>query len=862
MPAGSHRLLSVDFLSQYGDSNFWIAPAASDCFFQRIGALTNTPWASFQNESSVAYIGFNGTGISLIGYVYNVNDILPQLFITLDNGTESSLDNLTSGYYPWYQSPVLQDGFHTVGFRAELDNASLSTLVFDHAVVNVTDEDAISGRDMQVFDDTDASITYSGEGWNAEAPTDIYRYESSVRWSNTTGSNFSIPFNGVGITVVVAVDEKQEGNYTVQYSIDESATHVIDVSWPPSDLAITGLSRTAGGILTLLADATLPGNHTLHVTLTNISGQLPFSLDYAVATGALDSDASWYHPNRYFFLVPVVWVLVNSISLFFFRRRIIRCFRRWRAGKSAGQDIQLAALGPKNPEHDPLISTARNLPAGLADAYYDKGDLQALYTPWTLWLSLALGIALILSGIVVRIISGRGIVGGAADILKIANRPLDEAQRDGWVATSMSSTGRTLFSLGFTTALTLINTFISGPRDTCLKWALAREGRLEFNSSSNFFTSTRSLLSSTGPIATGIYTLAAILTFASAGFITVPFHLDGTDIGGSSNRHLLFSNRYYVIFDYVPLVVTGLCVAVQALLTLASYREHPVPTWSSAPLEVAAAAFSLGIVSRTEGRCLSDVNQLSASPVPQKPSRKHPGLADIRPELTLLAPFGILLGTFMFALTFTSTLDPNHIISATGPSSLNAASIPFTHGAPALALLAVFQAPLSVYAHALKVAERVVVDEAAWNSAATEGGYHPASALRPSWRTILVLSGKIAIQYLYLNGISFIVGAFPMRGPLSDTDQFDTLWRIGAAVTFVSFYVYFAGALLTASAILYEWLGGVPQKSKTYQPAVFGHIQTLVNLVDDRSPVMYWGHKIGGEVCHAGEVVCFGSAYR
>jgi len=39
------------------------------------------------------------------------------------------------------------------------------------------------------------------------------------------------------------------------------------------------------------------------------------------------------------------------------------------------------------------------------------------------------------------------------------------------------------------------------------------------------------------------------------------------------------------------------------------------------------------------------------------------------------------------------------------------------------------------------------------------------------------------------------------------------------------------------------------------QPAAYGHLQTLANLVDEWSPVMWWGHKEDGiPYCHAGRV--------
>ncbi|KAJ7111496.1 hypothetical protein C8R44DRAFT_799605 [Mycena epipterygia] len=118
---------------------------------------------------------------------------------------------------------------------------------------------------------------------------------------------------------------------------------------------------------------------------------------------------------------------------------------------------------------------------------------------------------------------------------------------------------------------------------------------------------------------------------------------------------------------------------------------------------------------------------------------------------------------------------------------------------------------------------------------------------------MMMFGSKVGIQWLYSNGIAFVVGAFPLRGPLSGTDEIDTVWRIGTAVTFVSFYLYLAGAYLTFSAVLYKVFGD-PSKWRTFQPAAYGHIQTLVNAIDDWSPVMYWGHKIGREVCRAVQV--------
>jgi hypothetical protein len=46
-----------------------------------------------------------------------------------------------------------------------------------------------------------------------------------------------------------------------------------------------------------------------------------------------------------------------------------------------------------------------------------------------------------------------------------------------------------------------------------------------------------------------------------------------------------------------------------------------------------------------------------------------------------------------------------------------------------------------------------------------------------------MFGSKVGIQYLYSNGIAFVVGAFPARGPPPGTEGIDTVWHIGTAAT-------------------------------------------------------------------------------
>ena len=52
-------------------------------------------------------------------------------------------------------------------------------------------------------------------------------------------------------------------------------------------------------------------------------------------------------------------------------------------------------------------------------------------------------------------------------------------------------------------------------------------------------------------------------------------------------------------------------------------------------------------------------------------------------------------------------------------------------------------------------------------------------------------------------------------------------------------YVALAGTISAAHLTL----GGKLNRPHTSQPSAYGHLQTLVDLVDEWHPKMYWGHK-------------------
>ena len=125
-------------------------------------------------------------------------------------------------------------------------------------------------------------------------------------------------------------------------------------------------------------------------------------------------------------------------------------------------------------------------------------------------------------------------------------------------------------------------------------------------------------------------------------------------------------------------------------------------------------------------------------------------------------------------------------------------------------------------------------DEDTWCETYTAKGYVSRNALFDvlrSWKTVLLLVLKPVVHWLFGLGITFYFdwGIF-MRQP-------QILYMSIAIIVLAVF-----GTFLCF------------KRPKGPQPATFGHVQTLVNLVDDWNENMFWGHKgcDTNGICHAG----------
>ena len=147
-----------------------------------------------------------------------------------------------------------------------------------------------------------------------------------------------------------------------------------------------------------------------------------------------------------------------------------------------------------------------------------------------------------------------------------------------------------------------------------------------------------------------------------------------------------------------------------------------------------------------------------------------------------------------------------------------------------------FQGAITMGMHCAELLVTMSRDEDTWRCKITtrKKGYRGMNALNTvlgSWKSILLLVLKPTVHWLFGLAMSFYIGwGIFMRPP---------------QILYLSFS-------LTILAIFGTFLCRKPSKGP--QPATFGHVQTLIDLIDEWNEPMYWGHKgwVDNEVGHAG----------
>ncbi|KUJ22307.1 uncharacterized protein LY89DRAFT_714133 [Mollisia scopiformis] len=422
--------------------------------------------------------------------------------------------------------------------------------------------------------------------------------------------------------------------------------------------------------------------------------------------------------------------------------------------------------------------------------------------------------------------------------------------------TAMADTSRgvEVLALVVNTLLTFCLDSLGFIHGSSLRWALAREGRLQHNTNLRLFKSAQNQPQNSW-LANSIDGISLIICYAA----TSQLFALGIVVAEQSDP-LPWFDGYYVNGVALLMLAGGLALKASISSWIVISSSHAILTWNSNPLNSALTLVHNGLGHR-KNRCMLSVKQANVPAIPTRPTRKQPSSTGSVRSVRYVVMFawtlptlalGWLLSVFFIFRRATLEYPAVHFSWAW---QFDAVSINLPRkGALTLILAVLFmaaiQAAQTMCLHAVELIVNISRDEKAWRSAAcnTGGGARlQTSALSSaslSWENMGLFVAKTVLHWLM--GQAVIIEVEKLG-----TDEPMVYWfNMG----YLPILAYFVGALLLAiftTALAFR-------RPKGPQPAAYGHFQTLADLIDDwmvdEKGRFWWGDKGVGEngVRHAG----------
>jgi hypothetical protein len=439
--------------------------------------------------------------------------------------------------------------------------------------------------------------------------------------------------------------------------------------------------------------------------------------------------------------------------------------------------------------------------------------------------------------------------------------------------TTLSTGGAEALSLGVNTLLTLCIEALGYIHGTSLRWALFHEHRLQFNTNLRLFTSARNQPQN-GWLANTISTIALVLCYGASSQlfvygVTYPPNFGEPGIYGNWGTYI----------NGVALLTLALALIVKATIAtwiLISVSENII-TWSSNPLNSTLAVIHHGLEPRAK-RCMISVHQRGLDTTPITPLRKQRSAKDANHSILIIVSFAWLLPALALILfsvivvlskkTFEENPGNQWYFSSswteinTGngeapfnfvhlymrpPQNLTAAPI-WTLG---LLIISAVQATQTLSFHAIELIVNMSRDEEAWRSATNKKrGARLASkaflSASLSWQTVILFIAKALLHWLLGQTLLLSFRQMSAEDP--------SMFFLHFYLMYIKALVYFVGT--TALGAFTTFLAF--RRFRGPQPAAFGYLQTLADLIDEwqvnEKGRFWWGDKGSGEdeIQHAG----------
>jgi hypothetical protein len=408
-----------------------------------------------------------------------------------------------------------------------------------------------------------------------------------------------------------------------------------------------------------------------------------------------------------------------------------------------------------------------------------------------------------------------------------------------------------------------------------LRWALLKENRLVFNTNLRLITSS-SLSRPNSWYINATSAALLILCYAATSMLSVP--RVNIDDGTYHETHV----------NLLALLALGLALLGQTVLAIWCYYSNlrNIPTWSSNPLNTTVIMLDQQMVRHREGRCIdslqirdeSDKEQESAPklPRPQQPSQlqlistaRHAlifiwilaGLSFIWFLSIVLVARGNMIGainqfellpnaTWHFSLAWNPSSNP--VMGSIGQTyyfnavffsldwALPVSPMPFV---PALIVNLLFVCAIQgLQTCGLHLSELIINlsrDEEVWRALDAHGSSNAAKSNvlgKPPFLAAL-MSWKYITLVIFKSLLHWLLGQASQASLELDDN------RVWISMNYARLLTYAICATAFASVVTFIAF----MKPKSPQPATYGHIQTIADVIDDWSldgdKRFWWGDK-------------------
>ncbi|CAI6337792.1 unnamed protein product [Periconia digitata] len=444
--------------------------------------------------------------------------------------------------------------------------------------------------------------------------------------------------------------------------------------------------------------------------------------------------------------------------------------------------------------------------------------------------------------------------------------------------------GTEVISLTITTGITILLEPLSYVHAVSLRWALYREGRLQYNTNLRLFAAANR--SRPNQWYTNLSSaICLILSYGATSLLLVK-NTPKADTEWSPDQPLSDFDSTATYVNSIALFCLGIgllghvVIAAWCLWPSASY----IPTWNSDPLNNTLAVLKGNIESRP-GRCLMSAAERCSPTAPTKPRMLQPSFQSTSASaghltifmwiITILAAgwsISMALVARKYAVegggygsswtlkgSFTWTYKPYENLN-TYPIMMNPAG--YSTG-PNIALgwqlfcailfLCVVQGVQTLGLHCAELIVNVTRDEKIWRKTNAHPNHHKVlrklidnstdgQSIGRTALTTALHSWEYAILFCFKTALPWIMGqAFSLQVSTYDNDGPPIMVQF--AMLYPRLVIYTILAFVLALFITYLAF----RRPQGPQPATWGHIQTLADLIDDWSldgnRCFWWGDK-------------------